>query len=121
MEIVFFERKNNILVSNERAWNPEQEIAVYKVETKVSNAFKIGCSQIYDYVTTYRVLSVGNRNEIQIYIKGMKGKITAFDDNFETVMRNEGLENILGLTQIIQIDFTTTVKTNGKDCRPCEC
>jgi len=121
MEIVFCEKKNNMLVHDEQGWNPETEIAIYKVGTQPIPTFKIGCEQIYNYVTTYRVLSVGNNNLIHDYIKNIKGKITAFDDNFETVMRDEGLENALGNTQIIKIEFTTTIATNGKNCNPCEC
>lgn len=121
MEIVFCEKKNNILVHDEMAWNPETEIAVYKIGTQIVPTFRIGCTQIYNYITTFRVLSVGNNNIIHDYIKGLKGKITAFDDNFETVMREESLENALGLTQIIKIDFTTTTATNGKNCLPCDC
>ena len=121
MEIVICEKKNNILVHDEKAWNPEQEIAIYKVGTQIVPTFRIGCNQIYNYITTFRVLSVGNNNIIHDYINNTKGKIVAFDDSFETVMRDEGLEQILGTTQIIKIDFTTTVTTNGKNCEPCNC
>lgn len=121
MEIVLCEKKDGKLVHDEKGFNPEIEIAVYKVGTQIVPTFRIGRNQIYNYITTYRVLSTGNNNLIHDYIKTLKGKIVAFDDNFETVMRDEGLQEALGNAQIIKIDFTTTVTTNGKNCKPCAC
>ena len=121
MEIVFCDKKDNKLIHNQMAWNPEIQIAIYKVSTLVANAFKVGCDQIYNYTNTYRALSNGNKNEIHDYIKSKKGRIIAIDENFERVMQDEGLEDALGRVQIIKIDFTITTTTNGKNCEPCLC
>ncbi len=121
MEIVFCQKKDGKLVHDQQGWNPEHEIAVYEVSNVFNPIFKLGCTQIYNKVTSYKILTTENNDDVYNYISSLNGKITSIDNDFDKVMRDEQLENALGITQIIRINFTTTIATDGKNCEPCVC
>lgn len=125
MEIVNVTLNNNIYVrtDNNAAWNPEREIALVQDGSPVYElAYRVGGQKLYNIITNYKALYMAdNYADVWQYIKANNGTITSKDDNFDEVMRAEGLEDILGNVRIYRINFTTKIMSNGLNCEPCKC
>lgn len=123
MEVVEFLNKNGALVSrDDRAWNPEQEAAqVMDGAATFTEKFRTKCDPVYEKVQRWKLLTAKYDNEIHDYLKTVKARLINHDTDFERVMREEGLADLLGKTRIERIIFETKEYTNGRDCEPCEC
>lgn len=124
MEINEFIVKNGRLVTqDDRQFNAEQEAALVKYGNPTYNEkFRYGCKYVFDKIQRYKVLTTIYDNDIFDLINSMNGRITSIEtDNFEEVMKAEGLEELLGKIRIQRITFETKTPTNGAPCDPCEC
>lgn len=103
-------------------FNPESEIALVKGTNTYALKFKQGCKYIYDKVQRYKVIlqKTGN-NQVNEFIQSNKGHITSIDEDFDKVMREENLTDIMGNVRLIRINYEIKSVTNGKDCEPCIC
>ena len=123
MDIVQFIPKNGVLVTDDdRAFNAEQEAALIKsTEDTLVPKFRYNCQIAYDKTEKWKILTSENSNDIYDYIDSVKGRITSKDDDFEKVMKEEGLTDLLGKVRIMRINFEIKTITNGKNCDPCVC
>ena len=122
MEIIEFKNINNVLVSdNEIAYNPEEHIAVVENGVSYEKSFRVGTYEIYNQKINYKILAPFYDNEVSNYILEKKGILLSIDYDFDKVMREEKIENVLGVTRIIRINFQIKNITNGIDCKICEC
>lgn len=123
MEIISFISKNGVLVTqDDRAFNAEQEAALVRdgIPTFVP-AFTYGCERAYNKTEKFKLLTTKQDSDIDDYISSVKGIVTGIDPDFEKVMKDNGLQDLLGKTRIIQINFEVKTVTNGRNCEPCEC
>lgn len=123
MDITTFISKNGVLVSeDDRAFNPEQEAALVKDgSADFAEKFRYGCNIAYDRVQKWKILTTEQDEDIDDYIRSVRGIVTEIDDNFEKVMKDEGMQDLLGKCRIIKISFETKTVTNGRNCDDCEC
>lgn len=123
MEVVEFVNKNGILVSaDDRAFNAEIEAALIKDGAATySEKFRVKCNPVYEKTQRWKILTTDYDNEIHDYINSIKGRFISYDTDFDTIMRQEGLQALLGSTRITRIIFETKEYTNGRVCEPCEC
>lgn len=123
MEVIEFYPKNGLLASvDDKPFNPEQEAALIKDGAATfAEKFRVKCFPVYEKTQRWKILTIKYDNEIHDYIKGVDGRFISHDKNFEQVMRDEGMADLLGKTRIEKIIFETKEYTNGRDCDPCEC
>lgn len=123
MEVNEFILKNgNLVTQDDRAFNAEGEAALVKINpANFELKFKAGCVPIYEKTQEYKLLTAKFDNDLIDYINGLSGTITAINEDFEQVMNDEGLQDLLGNARVIRINFTTKTLTNGMDCNPCDC
>lgn len=125
MEIVECIKKNDWYIHrlDDSALNLEREIALIKSEPdKFELAYRLGCDRVYNKTEFWKMLyNCSDYNEAWEYIKDNKGTISEVNDNFDEVMKDEGLNMALGNVRVSRILFTIKTMTNGKDCGDCEC
>lgn len=122
MITTFIKKDGKLVDLHDRAWNPEIETAVYKSEPdNFELKFKAGCVPIYEKTQRYTVLTAKFDNEIIDHINDAGGRMTSKDDDFDRVMKDEGLQSILGAARVIKIVYEIKNLTNGMDCDPCVC
>jgi len=120
--IDFFENVNGVLVNKEeKAFNPECDIAIIKGISNYSLIKKIGCIPLYDVTENYRALYTKLNTDLFDFIQGMKGQISSIDEDFDKVMKAEKLDKGLGNVRIYKINFTVNLRKSGAVCEPCEC
>lgn len=125
MEVVNLINKNNVYVNdaNGMAWNPEREIGI--IQNGVADydyAFKVGCDKVYLITTTFKALFKDSwHNDTINYIKSLKGDIVSVDNDFDSVMKSENLDSIMGNVRINRIIFKIKTHGDGRDCEPCKC
>ena len=123
MDITRFISKNGVLVSDDdRAFDAEIEAALIKDGAATfEEKFRFGCNIAYQKTQKYKVLTTKQDADIDEYIRSVRGIVTEIDDDFEKVMKDEGLQDLLGKCRIIKINFETKTTTNGRNCDDCEC
>lgn len=123
MEVVEFLYKNGVLVSvDDRAWNPEIEAAMVRDgAASFSEKFRTKCVPVYEKVQRWKLLTTKYDNEVHDYLKDIKARFISHEKDFEKVMRDEGLQDLLGKTRVEKIIFEIKEYTNGRDCEPCDC
>jgi len=121
MQVSLFENINGVLAKNDLAWNPEFETAIIYKSENYQQITKLGCQRVYERTENYRALCIEFDNDLFDFIRSKNGIITNVDRDFDRVMKTEKLNNLLGKTRIISIDFQIKSKTYGKDCDRCIC
>lgn len=125
MEIIEVVRKNNMYVGKrtDMAIDFETQIGLFVNGQSSFDFFqKVGCEKLYYMSTSYKLLYDERKyNEAWEKVKEMNGLLTSIESDYDTVMKDERLENALGNVRINRIIFQTKVVTNGKNCEPCEC
>jgi hypothetical protein len=124
MEIVECIVKNKMLVhaDDSGGFNPEFEIAIIKSKSTSTPKFKVACNTIYDNIQPWRAL-LQQKDSAQLiaYIKYVGGKLTGTDPEFDKVMKEENLTEIMGNVRLIRINYEIKTVTNGNYCEPCDC
>lgn len=125
MEVVEVTQNNGVYVriDDGAAWNPEREIAIVQVDSPTYDlAYRLGSHRLYNITINYKILYPESKyNDAWKYINDIKGTITSVDDNFDVVMPDEGLTEIMGNVRIARINYSIKKMSNGKDCDDCKC
>lgn len=120
--ILEFKKINGKYISeNETAYNPECDIAFVKISNFNTKLFSYNGVNIYNSEITAKILCTQYNKEVSDYLHSLKASVTSIDEDFDFVMRDEGLTNILGETRLIRINFTYNIKISDADCRDCNC
>lgn len=125
MEIIECIKKNDwyVHINGDSAFNSEREIALIKENaTEYDFVFSVGCNKFYNAIHKYKLIyPTVNYNDAWQYVFSKKGNITSIETDFDTIMKDEGLQGALGNVRLNKINFEIKTLTNGKDCEPCKC